>query len=559
MIKGEKLIKKMIYIGVICIIAIVGNSRVVKANEPIENELKHVIENYGSENVEFEDGISIHKGEVRNIPEFSECQLSNDSVVKVDEQGNISPVGSGTVFLSKQVGNKVHVLEIYVPKVNKYSQRFYSVQNKKNRNYYKVFLDPGHGGYDSGALGFGRKESYLNLEVAKRVERKLQAQNIEVVMSRKTDEFISLGKRAELANNYGADVFVSIHQNSAENQSANGIETYYHPDKKGYKPLALDIQNKAIKITGARDREVKSSNLAVLRESNMPSALFESGFITNENESYKLADPSYQDKLATGIASGIEKYLRDNIEIQNQDLPVIATGKVKDADSLNVRSGYGTEYQVIGTLKLGEKIEIVEQQNGWYKIKFNGRYGYVSGKYIELDKNKPDFIDINGHWAKNQIIDFSSKGYINGYEDNTFRPDVNVSRAEFVKILNKVFKFTNTTHSNFTDVSPRDWYYNDICIGINEGYINGYEDNTFRPNSPITREEASKIIAKVMKIKGDGNLNFSDGYAISDWAKEYVDALSDYGYINGYEDNTFRPQNNITRAETVTILSRTEK
>ncbi|CEO12189.1 N-acetylmuramoyl-L-alanine amidase [Paraclostridium sordellii] len=559
MIKGEKLIKKMIYIGVICIIAIVGNSRVVKANEPIENELKHVIENYGSENVEFEDGISIHKGEVRNIPEFSECQLSNDSVVKVDEQGNISPVGSGTVFLSKQVGNKVRVLEIYVPKVNKYSQRFYSVRNKKNRNYYKVFLDPGHGGHDSGALGFGRKESELNLEVAKRVERKLKFQNIEVVMSRKTDEFISLGKRAELANNYGADVFVSIHQNSAENQSANGIETYYHPDKKGYKPLALDIQNSAIKITGARDREVKSSNLAVLRESNMPSALFESGFITNENESYKLADPSYQDKLATGIASGIEKYLRDNIEIQNQDLPVIATGKVKDADSLNVRSGYGTEYQVIGTLKLGEKIEIVEQQNGWYKIKFNGRYGYVSGKYVELDKNKPDFIDINGHWAKNQIIDFSSKGYINGYEDNTFRPDDNVSRAEFVKILNKVFKFTNTTNSNFIDVSPIDWYYNDICIGINQGYINGYEDNTFRPNSPITREEASKIIAKVMKIKGNGSLNFSDSYAISDWAKEYVDALNDHGMINGYEDNTFRPQNNVTRAETVTILSRTEK
>ncbi|MCR1850197.1 N-acetylmuramoyl-L-alanine amidase [Paeniclostridium sordellii] len=559
MIKGAKLIKKMIYIGVICIIAIVGNSRVVKANEPIKNELKQVIENYGSENIEFEDGISIHKGEVRNIPEFSECQLSNDSVVKVDEHGNINPIGSGTVFLSKQVGNKVHVLEIYVPEVNKYSQRFYSVQNKKNRNYYKVFLDPGHGGYDSGALGFGRKESELNLQVAKRVERKLQSQNIEVVMSRKTDEFISLGKRAELANNYGADVFVSIHQNSAENQSANGIETYYHPNKQGYKPLALDIQNSAIKITGARNREVKSSNLAVLRESNMPSALFESGFITNENESYKLADPSYQDKLATGIASGIEKYLRDNIEIQNQDLPVIATGKVKDADSLNVRSGYGTEYQVIGTLKLGEKIEIVEQQNGWYKIKFNGRYGYVSGKYIELDKNKPNFIDINGHWAKNQIMDFSSKGYINGYEDNTFRPDANVSRAEFVKILNKVFKFTNTTHSSFTDVSPRDWYYNDICIGINEGYINGYEDNTFRPNSPITREEASKIIAKVMKIKGDGNLNFSDGYAISDWAKEYVDALSDYGYIKGYEDNTFRPQNNITRAETVTILSRTEK
>ena len=559
MIKGKEIIKKMISMGIICTIAIVGSSRVAKASEPIENELKQVIQNYGSENVEFEDGISIHEGEVKNIPEFNNCQLSNNSVVKVDENGNVSPIGSGTVFLSKQIGNKVRILEVYVPNINKYSQEFYSVPNEKNRNYYKVFLDPGHGGYDSGALGFGRKESDLNLQVAKRVEKKLQSRNIEVVMSRKTDEFIALSKRAELANNYGADVFVSVHQNSAENQSANGIETYYHPDKQGYKPLALDIQNSAIKITGARDREVKSSNLAVLRESNMPSALFESGFISNKAESDKLADPSYQDKLASGIASGIEKYLKDNIDIQEQDLPIIATGKVKDTDSLNVRSGYGTNYQIIGTLKLGEKIEIVEQQNGWYKIKFNGRYGYVSGRYIALDENKPEFTDINAHWAKNQIIDFSSKGYINGYEDNTFRPDDNVSRAEFVKILNKVFKFTNTTNSNFTDVSPTDWYYNDICIGINEGYINGYEDNTFRPNSPITREEASKIIAKVMKIKGDGSLNFSDSYSISSWAKEYVDALNDHGIIKGYEDNTFRPQDNITRGETVTILSRAEK
>ncbi|CEO10843.1 N-acetylmuramoyl-L-alanine amidase [[Clostridium] sordellii] len=559
MIKEKKIIKKMISIGIICTIAIVGSSRVVKASEPIENELNQVIQNYGSKNVEFEDGISIHEGEVKSIPEFSNCQLSNNNVVKVDENGNVSPIGSGTVFLSKQIGNKVRILEVYVPKINKYSQRFYRVPNEKNRNYYKVFLDPGHGGYDSGALGFERKESDLNLQVAKRVEKKLQSKNIQVVMSRKTDEFISLGKRAELANNYGADVFVSIHQNSAENQSAHGIETYYHPDKQGYKPLALDIQNSAIKITGAKDREVKSSNLAVLRESNMPSALFESGFISNKNESDKLANPTYQDKLASGITNGIEKYLKDNIDIQEQDLPVISTGKVKDTDSLNVRSGYGTSYKIIGTLKFGEKIEIVEQQDGWYKIKFNGRYGYVSGRYIALDENKPEFTDINGHWAKNQVIDFFSKGYINGYEDNTFRPDANVSRAEFVKILNKVFKFNKTTTSNFTDVDPKDWYYNDICIGINEGYINGYEDNTFRPKNPITREEASKIIAKVIKIKGDGSLNFSDRYAISDWAKEYVDALNDYGIIKGYEDNTFRPQNNITRAETVAILSRTEK
>lgn len=129
-------------------------------------------------------------------------------------------------------------------------------------------------------------------------------------MSRESDEFIKLGERANMANQYGADVFVSIHQNSADAESAHGIETYYHPNKGMYEPLAKDIQDNAINQTGARNRGVKSSNLAVLRESNMPSSLFESGFVSNPQEYNKLINPAYQDKLATGIVDGIERYLK---------------------------------------------------------------------------------------------------------------------------------------------------------------------------------------------------------------------------------------------------------
>nr|MCM0167421.1 S-layer homology domain-containing protein [Paeniclostridium ghonii] len=177
---------------------------------------------------------------------------------------------------------------------------------------------------------------------------------------------------------------------------------------------------------------------------------------------------------------------------------------------------------------------------------------------MSIDK-QISLIDIDGHWAKNQILDFVSKGYVAGYEDNTFRPENSITRAEFVKLVNKVFKFTETGSENFSDVNSSQWYYSDICIGLKAGYINGYEDGTFRPENPITREEACKTIAKVMNLRGDGNLTFKDSNQISDWAKEYVDALSDNKIINGYEDNTFRPNNNMTRAETVTILSRVEK
>ena len=553
--KRKKLIKKMLILNVICTMTLLSSVTIANASSSAEGELKSIIQNYNQKDVIVEDGISLHIGETKDLSQHPDWNLSNNSVVSIDKNGQLKAIGSGTVFISQKLGNKLHVIEIYVPDSSPRYYSFYKAE-PKSRNYYKVFIDPGHGGDDSGAPGLGSKnEDDLNLEVAMKVKKKLEAKNIDVKMSRESDEFIKLGERANMANQYGADVFVSIHQNSVDNaESVHGIETYYHPNKSMYEPLAKDIQDNAINQTGAKSRGVKSSNLAVLRESNMPSSLFESGFVTNLQEYNKLINPSYQDKLATGIVEGIETYLKNNIQLDGQDLPVINTGVVT-TDGLNVRSGVGTSYPVIGTLSNGNKVDIVETIDGWHKIKYKGSYGYVSGKYILID-SKTTFNDIDGHWAKNAIIDFATKGYINGYGDGTFKPDNSITRAEFVKILNKAFGYTNVGKENFSDVNPSDWYYNDICIGVNAGYINGYEDNTFKPDKQITREEASKIIATALNLKGDGNLNFKDSSEISNWAKSYVDALSDNNIINGYEDNTFRPHNNMTRAENVTILSR---
>ncbi|CEO31206.1 N-acetylmuramoyl-L-alanine amidase [Paraclostridium sordellii] len=553
--KRKKIIKKLFMLNLICTMTLLSSVTIANASNSTEGELKSIIQNYNQKDVIVEDGISLHIGETKDLSQHPDWNLSNNSVVSIDKNGQLKAIGSGTVFISQKIGNKLHVIEIYVPDSSPRYYSFYKAE-PKSRNYYKVFIDPGHGGDDSGAPGLGSKnEDDLNLEVAMKVKKKLEAKNIDVKMSRESDEFIKLGERANMANQYGADVFVSIHQNSVDNaESVHGIETYYHPNKSMYEPLAKDIQDNAINQTGAKSRGVKSSNLAVLRESNMPSSLFESGFVTNLQEYNKLINPSYQDKLATGIVDGIETYLKNNIQLDGQDLPVINTGVVT-TDGLNVRSGVGTSYPVIGTLSNGNKVDIVETIDGWHKIKYKGSYGYVSGKYIQID-SKTTFNDIDGHWAKNAIIDFATKGYINGYGDGTFKPDNSITRAEFVKILNKAFGYTNVGKENFSDVNPSDWYYNDICIGVNAGYINGYEDNTFKPDKQITREEASKIIATALNLKGDGNLNFKDSSEISNWAKPYVDALSDNNIINGYEDNTFRPHNNMTRAENVTILSR---
>ncbi|TAN64825.1 DUF5011 domain-containing protein [Paraclostridium sordellii 8483] len=169
--------------------------------------------------------------------------------------------------------------------------------------------------------------------------------------------------------------------------------------------------------------------------------------------------------------------------------------------------------------------------------------------------------DIDGHWAHNQISEFIKNSYAKGYEDNTFRPDKQITRAEFVKLVNKYFGFNDKGVSNFKDINKNNWYYNDVCIAIKAGYINGYEDNTFRPNKQITREEAAKIIVSIKNQQDNtyDKLNtFPDKNKVSNWAKPYIEGAIENGYLKGDNLKNLRPTNRITRAESVTILSRIE-
>ncbi|MFR3560108.1 MAG: IdeS/Mac family cysteine endopeptidase [Paraclostridium sordellii] len=174
----------------------------------------------------------------------------------------------------------------------------------------------------------------------------------------------------------------------------------------------------------------------------------------------------------------------------------------------------------------------------------------------------PSLNDISGHWAKKEINQFISNGYVNGYEDKTFRPDNSITRAEFVKLVNKYFGFNNKEAIKFSDININDWYYNDICIASKAGYINGYEDKTFKPDKTITREEVSKILITI-KNKQDNiydKLNkYPDKNKVSNWAKPYVEGAIEQGYLKGNDLGLLNPINNITRAESITILSRVVK
>lgn len=174
--------------------------------------------------------------------------------------------------------------------------------------------------------------------------------------------------------------------------------------------------------------------------------------------------------------------------------------------------------------------------------------------------------DIDNHWAKQEIQNFVEKGYVRGYQDNTFKPDGFITRAEFVRIVNQYFgyKYYDDLKYNilsyYDDLHENDWFYKDICTGNGIGYIQGYNGN-MNPNDYITREQAAKIIV-YLKSKYDNNLdkvnNFNDKNMISEWAQSAVEGAVEAGYLKGDENKNLNPQANITRAEAVSMLSRVD-
>lgn len=193
-----------------------------------------------------------------------------------------------------------------------------------------------------------------------------------------------------------------------------------------------------------------------------------------------------------------------------------------------------------------------------YKTKEVIKNLYINGFTVDY---RIEFNDTEGHWAEETINSFTNQGYINGYEDNTFRPNASMTRAEFVKVVNIVFGFNEKGTVTFNDVKSSDWFYDEIAIAQKAGYINGKSETTFAPQDKITRQEVAVILTNIKNNK-DTNYDkinqFTDGYKTSEWAKSSVEGAIEAGYLSGDDKGLLNPTSNITRAEVVTMLSRVE-
>lgn len=166
--------------------------------------------------------------------------------------------------------------------------------------------------------------------------------------------------------------------------------------------------------------------------------------------------------------------------------------------------------------------------------------------------------DINHHWAASQINEWVGKALIKGYPDGTFRPDHNITRAEFMSLVNNAFGYTQQTELAYRDVPADAWYAETVAKAKAAGYISGYDDGTMKPNHPISRAEAATIIMSIKSFTPDAAAadQFSDSSSIAGWSRGAVGATANAGIMGGYPDGTFRAENLITRAEAVTALNK---
>lgn len=185
---------------------------------------------------------------------------------------------------------------------------------------------------------------------------------------------------------------------------------------------------------------------------------------------------------------------------------------------------------------------------------------------VEMEAREEDceipFDDTYGHWAEGYIEELYCREVINGKDSNTFAPNDNITRAEFLKIalLNAGYEVDGEAGEDFSDVSTGDWFYEYVSYGADQGFIEGYSDGTFRPNDSINRAEAVVII---MRIAGEDEYEVDEDWEEFEdvdadaWYAYAIQLAADAGIVEGYDNGEFRPGNNITRAEVTAVAVRT--
>ena len=261
---------------------------------------------------------------------------------------------------------------------------------------------------------------------------------------------------------------------------------------------------------------------------------------------------SEESKVIAGYATIIETVLKGS----SYTLPSKVVCVTESGGKVNVDVSWASEVSTatVGTFTVYGTVTIPEG----YTLGANITNGitYIVSVVESLNER---FTDITpSHWAYEAICTLADNFIISGYLDNTFKPDINITRGEFAKIIVSATDcFDHAAQCSFSDVSSDDWYYGYVASALKAGLFSGYPDGSFRPNDNITRSDICAVVYRSVKDRlrenGVGEL-FEDDGDIASYAKEAVYALNANGIISGMGNKKFLPNAAATRAQTARII-----
>ena len=327
----------------------------------------------------------------------------------------------------------------------------------------KVFIDAGHGGTDPGAIGNELKEKDIVLSIALKLGALLNGRGISIKYSRTTDTYLSLEERARLANAWGADLFVSIHANSATS-SVRGTECYTHPTANtATKTLSGNVSRAIASKFGISNRGHKEANFAVLRLSNMPAILVETAFISNSSDANLLN--TKQADFANAIFNEIYNYFGN---------PVTNISLINELASLAVR--YCSMNSLLGIKSINKCIldylRHVRYDDSEWKIVVGDispfveyiktNYTSIHNKLLPYIQNDPKDFNIYGFKIDLAHLAATTLGYINSILDHP--PSIAIPNfwtgwgGDLATALRDITKLKQTTYKNESEQDIADKY-----------------------------------------------------------------------------------------------------
>ncbi len=395
----------------------------------------------------------------------------------------------------------------------------------------KVVIDPGHGGADPGSSGHGLEEKALTLQIGTLINNYLNNNyDVETIMTRTSDETISLQERSTMANEWNADFYLSTHINAG---GGSGFEdftfrsrTMQDPrvnaeSKRIQKIIHTEIQQVLVKYN-VRDRGSKEANFHVLRETHMPSVLTETLFIDNEADAKLLKNQNFINDIAIAHSVGIAKALDlpiKSVTSTPEPTPTPTNKVYETTANVNLRSGAGVQNNYLTTVKKGTKMTITNTQNiedvTWGYGKANNTKGWLSMDYMKEDKNsvvtpkpevKPNIPSDRPTFNSSKVLKLGDRGAIvgslqqvlnyNGYKlvvDNIFGKGTDTAVRDFQRKNGLVAdgRPGTATQAKFEQVS-------------NGGTVVKPSVPSTKPNKPVNPTIPTFKSSKVLKLGDRG-------------------------------------------------------